>query len=70
MSLNGKLFLLKEVLKNSEDYFIIFNDLGDNLFSYRNVLKLLNKTVLKYGKKHAGLICSDQYISEIKKIYE
>ena len=51
MSLNGKLFLLKEVLKNSEDYFIIFNDLGDNLFSYRNVLKLLNKTVIKIWKK-------------------
>jgi len=69
-SLNGKLFLLKKVLKNSKDYFIIFDDLEDNLFWYRNELRLLNKTALKYGEKYVGLIYSDQYISKIKKIYE
>lgn len=69
-SLGGKLFLLNEVLKNTNDFFIVFDDLEDNLFWYRNELKHLNKIAIKYGNKYIGLIYSIKYESIIREIYE
>jgi len=69
-SLNGKLFLLRMVLKNTKDYLIIFDDLEDNLFWYRKELKNLNKLPIKYGSKYLGLIYSKNYEEKIREIYE
>lgn len=69
-SLSGKLFLLNEVLKNTNDYLIIFDDLEDNLFWYRDELKHLNKIAIKYGNKFIGLIYSNKYQLKIREIYE
>lgn len=68
-SLGGKLFLLNQVLKNTKDYFIMFDDLEDNLFWYRNELKQLEKIVIKYGNKYIGLIYSKKYDSIIRELY-
>ena len=69
-SLSGKLFLLNEVLENTNDYLIIFDDLEDNLFWYRDEIKHLNKIAFKYGNKFIGLIYSNEYQLNIREIYE
>ena len=69
-SLSGKLFLLNEVLKNTKDYLMIFDDLEDNLFWYRNELEHLNKIAIKYGNKYLGLIYSRNYEEKIREIHE
>ncbi len=60
-SLNGKLFLFNTVKKETNDYFIIFDDIEDNYFWYSKEIAKENKILIRYEKKFFGIIYTDNY---------
>ena len=68
-SVSGKLFQLNQVLLNTEDYIVLFDDIEDSLFWFRKEVSKLNKVLLRYEEKYFGIIFSDGYQQIIEGLF-